>query len=447
MLTDLSFLSPGNRFPPPSEIPRLQVYEQNLQLFSTDPTPTYPELQRLVKREDYSYYLIALGFPKRLSTLWADLVLGEPPRFTAPAPGEQEILDTLVASTNLLSEAYKAVIDMSRYGHAVLKLRHDGIRPIVEVIPPSLWYPILNPKNQAEIVAHVIAYTDPNKTTLYAEIHEAGRITYLEAALKDGIIRPPVSQRFELTPVNEPLILFVPNLPTSDNPLGRDDYQDIDPLLQEINLRLSQISRILDMHADPHLAGPMSAMEFDEATGQYIFRTSGSRYFPLQPGDPEPKYITWDGQLSAAYEELDRLMELLYLVSETSPAAFGQLKAGLAESGSALKRLLLAPLRKAQRIASHLNPVLRKALILASQLDASVRGTPVLSDVHIEFQDGLPNDEREDVEVVTKLYQAKLISAESALRRLFNLDGPALEKELTNLGLKNEPASGENPEQ
>ncbi|AEG14709.1 prophage lambdach01, portal protein [Desulfofundulus kuznetsovii DSM 6115] len=434
MLTDLTFLNPGNRWPPPDEISRLQTYEQNLRLFNTDPVPTYPELQRLVKREDYSYTLVAVGFPKRLSTLWADLVLGEPPRFTAPIPEEQQILDALLVSTNLLHEAYKAVIDLSRYGHAVFKLRHDGTRPIIEVIPPGLWFPVASPQNQAEFTAHVLAFTSPDKTVLHAEVHEPGRITYIQAPLKDGTIRPPVTQRIETTPVDEPLVVFVPNLPTSDNPLGNDDYQDIDPLLQEINVRLSQISRILDKHADPHLAGPTSALEYDEATGQYIFRTSGSRYFPLQQGDPEPKYITWDGQLSAAFEELDRLMELLYLVSETSPAAFGQLKAGLAESGSALKRLMMAPLRKTQRIASHLEPALRKALLLASQLDAAVRGMPVITDVHITWQDGLPADEREEAEVVTRLYQSGLISTEAALRRLYNLDAEALEAELARLG-------------
>lgn len=414
MLTSLDFLSPGRRFPPPEEIPRLQLYEQNLNLFNTTPLPTFPEMQRLAKREDYSYNLIALGFPKRLSTLWADLVLGEPPIFTAPTEKEQEILNNIIASANVMHEAYKAVIDMSRYGHAVFKLRHDGTKPIVETIPPSYWYPVANPQNQAEIVTHVLAYISPDKTAVHAEIHKPGRITYLDAPLKDGTIQPPVTTRTELTPVSVPLIMFVPNLPTSDNPLGNDDYQDIDPILQEINVRMSQISRILDMHADPHLAGPISAMEYDELTGQYIFRSYGSRYFPLQPGDPEPKYITWDGQLSAAFDELERLIELLYLVSETSPAAFGQLKTGLAESGSALKRLMMAPLRKAQRIASHLAPVLRQAILVLSQLDYAVRGISPLSDVSIEFQDGLPNDEREMADIVAKLYQAGVIEREEA---------------------------------
>jgi hypothetical protein len=41
--------------------------------------------------------------------------------------------------------------------------------------------------------------------------------------------------------------------------------------------------------------------------------------------------------LEAAFKQIDLLMEQLYILSETSAAAFGQLKAGLAESGTALK--------------------------------------------------------------------------------------------------------------
>ena len=63
-----------------------------------------------------------------------------------------------------------------------------------------------------------------------------------------------------------------------------------------------------------------------------------------------PGYVTWDGQLEAAFKQIDLLMEQLYILSETSAAAFGQLKAGLAESGTALRRLMMAPLAKVNSI-------------------------------------------------------------------------------------------------
>ena len=115
-------------------------------------------------------------------------------------------------------------------------------------------------------------------------------------------------------------------------------------------IRVAQISRILDKHADPNLYGPDSALEHDAQTGEWKFR-GGGKFYPVGPGEQPPGYVTWDGQLDAAFREIELLMEQLYILSETSAAAFGQLKSGLAESGSALRRLMMAPLAKVNRLS------------------------------------------------------------------------------------------------
>jgi hypothetical protein len=90
--------------------------------------------------------------------------------------------------------------------------------------------------------------------------------------------------------------------------------------------------------------------------------------FPVGQGEQPPGYVTWDGQLEAAFKQIDLLMEQLYILSETSAAAFGQLKAGLAESGTALRRLMMAPLAKVNRIRMRFDPALKEVLWLASML-------------------------------------------------------------------------------
>ena len=44
--------------------------------------------------------------------------------------------------------------------------------------------------------------------------------------------------------------------------------------------------------------------------------------------------MVWDAQLDKAYLQIDKVISSLYMVSELSPAALGDLKQGLAESGS-----------------------------------------------------------------------------------------------------------------
>jgi len=40
----------------------------------------------------------------------------------------------------------------------------------------------------------------------------------------------------------------------------------------------------------------------------------GGKYFPVGQGEQPPGYVTWDGQLEAAFRQIDLLMEQLYIL-------------------------------------------------------------------------------------------------------------------------------------
>ena len=214
----------------------------------------------------------------------------------------------------------------------------------------------------------------------------------------------------------------------------KHDYSDLDSIIQELEVRIAQISRILDKHADPNMYGPDTALEHDQATGQWGYR-SGGKYFPVGKDEQPPGYVTWDGQLEAAFKQIDLLMEQLYILSETSAAAFGQLKTGLAESGTALRRLMMAPLAKVNRIRMRFDPALKEVLWLASALEKAqgMAGAVVLEDVHIDWKDGLPDDDVELTQNEVQRYTAGLTSLESSLRRLYGLEGQALQEEIDRI--------------
>jgi hypothetical protein len=128
-------------------------------------------------------------------------------------------------------------------------------------------------------------------------------------------------------------------------------------------------------------------------------------------------------------------MEQLYILSETSAAAFGQLKSGLAESGTALRRLMMAPLAKVNRIRMRFDPALKEVLWLASILERAqgMAGAVGLEDIHIDWKDGLPDDEQELTQNEVQRYTAGLTSLESSLRRLYGLEGEALQEEIDRI--------------
>src|SRR5690606_36880430 len=129
-----------------------------------------------------------------------------------------------------------------------------------------------------------------------------------------AIGQPVQEEEVVETRVDDFLVVPVYNVSTSDRLTGLDDYTDLDSIVQELEVRITQISRILDKHADPNMYGPDTVLEQDPETGEWTFR-GGGRYFPVGPEDKPPGFVTWDGQLDAAFRQLDLLMEQFYALS------------------------------------------------------------------------------------------------------------------------------------
>jgi hypothetical protein len=445
MLTSLDFLNIGQPWPPPTELERLTLYRQNRDLFEGRHERVFKDWVRLLRDDQQASLEIILNWPKRLSTLFADLLLGEPPQIAAGDEGsqEQETAQRYIRE-GLLNTAYEVALDVSRFGVGLFKVRYDK-RGIVEAQTPLCWFPVVRQDNVKDVLYHVLAwdYEETENTLLgtrtlrrlKVEIHEKGRLTTRVYDITSGNISGMVGEEeVRWTGVDDFLVVPVFNLSTSERLTGLDDYSDLDSIVQELEIRVAQISRILDKHADPNMAGPDTVLEQDEKSGKVTFR-GGGKYFPLGPGDQPPQYITWDGELEAAFKEIDLLMEQFYALSETCAAAFGNLKQGLAESGTALRRLMMAPLAKTNRIRMRFDPALKQVLKLASALEVAqgMANAVKLEDIHITWQDGLPDDETERVQNEVQRYNAGLTSLESALGRLDGLEGQALKDEIARI--------------
>lgn len=424
MQTDFRFLDRGQAWPPPQERTRLaELSDYRLLWKSRHENVWDTEFWQRVFREDLrTYYGIVLNWPKRLSTLWADLLLGETPTVVTDEDN-QAYLEELVERLDFWNVAYEAAIDGSRYGDSLFKVRVDRGKAIVRAFSPRFWYPVVSPQDAKDILAHVLAWTSEDKTRLFVEIHERGRVTIRTSALdRDGSIGVTIDERVEQVGADRFLVVHAPNIGDSEELYGVSDYNDLTSILQELELRFAQIARILDKHSDPAMYGPASAIMRDDQGRQYV--DARDKFFPLEAGDSPPGYITWNGQLEASYRMIDQLMSQLYALSETSPAVFGEIKSGLAESGSALKRLLMAPLAKVNRFRAHFDRACRETLETAAMLEGKEIG------VKIEWKDGLPDDEAEEARVMSERITAGTISRRRAIQRLDGLKGEELDQEL-----------------
>ena len=171
MLTDLSFLEIGEQWPPDSERRRLADYETNRLLFAGEHQNVFSDYLRLLRQDDQAILELIINLPKRLSTLWADLLLGETPRFEAgdTDSDEQATIDRIVSDNELAITAYEIAIDTSRYGDGLFKLRVQDRAAIIEAQSPSTWFPVTQPGNIRNITHHVLAWTWEQDNTRYLE--------------------------------------------------------------------------------------------------------------------------------------------------------------------------------------------------------------------------------------------------------------------------------------
>jgi len=439
VITSLAAFEAGAPWPIPSEQERMDRYSRNALLYEGKHGQVWPDLNpfgirppssgdrsfSMVDCIDRNHVDMTIGWYKRATTCFADLLCGEPFKIKAEP---QATADRLIADNALVQKAYEITMSMIKNGTGIYKARFDK-KGIIEVINPRLWYPVVSPDN-TEFVAHVLAWSfkDGGDEYVRAEIHEKGTIENKLFAVENGKLRdipltkfaryssiPPMTK----TGIDDFLIVPIQNLLGADGVYGMDDYSDMNDLVKELEKRLIQASRVFTKHADPAVSGPASKIDIDPYSGEAVV-VGGGLYFGYNQGEPQPAYMVWDAKLGDVFTQITEIKQALYLVSELSPAALGELKQGLAESGSALKRLMMPTLAKVNRLRLRLDPGTREILRIVSALEVDGRGQGAaqLTKIAIKFEDGLPRDEVEVVKNEVSRKSMGLTTIESSLQRL-----------------------------
>lgn len=451
MLTNLDFLKAGNKFPPDSEYDRLEMYTTNKALFETKHADVYKEDFKRIERvignfSDVVSYPVILNFQKLMSLKIADLLVGEPPQITAGDAGsaEQQTVDSINDKSDLINTLYNSLLDVSRYGDGLLYIREDIDGGVIDLTQPPLWFPVVSADNVKKILYHVLAWTVETKDSynnprkrLKIQIHENGQFEEREHEFDDGktIGKQTMPPRMVKTKIKGNAIIQISNTTTSDRATGLDDYTDVDSIIAELMVRVGQVARILDKHASPSMSGPQTALERDEVTGEWRLK-AGNYFTRMNNDDPDVKYITWDGQLEANFKEIEKLTNFLYTISEMGSALFGDMSANVGQvpSGTALRRLMIAPLAKVNRIRMRLDKKVKEAIISCSQIGGKgimdLTNTPIT----ITWRDGLPADPIEEATIMkTRTGDKATMSQYRALKTYDGMTDADAEEELARI--------------
>ena len=467
MLYNMDWLQPGKQFPPSAERERIIRYHQNARLFDGDhfddpefrsrvPAGVSAEvhvslyakcaerISRVVGNWDEIISFPTLLNYQRLMTLKvADLVCGEHPTISGVTPKENAAIRDVRDTSDFDAKLYATVIDISRYGDAVWReyKDYDGKMNFTPW-DPTQWYPIVKQDGTNSIETHCLCWIENrSKDTyrpdyyLHVQIHsvvQPGKYTYKVFHMDtDGAtIKEQVSSTEVNTGLKQCAVQHLKAFTITNSVYGYDDYMTLDSILAEIMTRVGQISAILDKHADPNITGPVSMLEVDESSGEYVLKTG--KFYAVSPGEEKPEYMTWDGQLTSAFKQLEFLINQLYILSEMGAALLGgQDGSSQAISGTAMRFKMVNPLAKVRRIANSLTRPVRQLFSVLSktaEIDESEFETPKIAapapsdpaaqpnapvapedkplvlpipyrKISVFWADGLPDDPRENIEL------------------------------------------------
>ncbi|MCM1220264.1 MAG: phage portal protein [Lachnospiraceae bacterium] len=473
MLRNLAWLEPGQAFPPLKERRRIRRYVENEALFDGEHfgevlrtreqvyahEGSIAVYQKCAERicqvignfDDVISFPVLLNFQRLMSLKMADLVCGEFPTITGVTSKENEALKDVRDVTDFDAKLFATTIDISRYGDAIWRVYlNDQKRKVFTCWDPKEWYPVVSQDGTNTVNAHVLCWrvnlTEsaeglPPQWQLHAQIHWAtgdnvGKYEYrvYDLGSEGCTIGKLIKSETVSTGLDTCAVFHLKAYSVTNTVYGYDDYMPVDSILAEIMTRVGQISVILDKHADPNITGPVTMLSIDPKTGEAHLKHG--KFFAVSQGEQEPKYMTWDGQLTAAFEQLEFLVNQLYILSEMGAALLGgQDGSSVAISGTAMRFKMVNPLAKARRIA---NSMTRPVRMLFSELSsdaevddestASASGGSVqagvlpgdagASDEHpgvveeaplklpipfkhisVFWSDGLPDDPRENVEI------------------------------------------------
>ncbi|MBC9785097.1 phage portal protein [Heliobacterium chlorum] len=461
----------GESYPPLEHSKRIRRYRENKKLFLGHHTDVFQRVQNRLSRRQAEIIYISANLPGVICKKSSDFLFGEQPTFSAgKADGspEQINLERIVESNALHITNYESALSNAYRGDSFYKVRwgqeyggavnkeYDPFRAIIESQNPEYVFPVTAPVNAGKILAYHIAYPvlvrDSNGEgwILNVESHFPGEIVYAQyrmnpvnISVDNEILEWKIyaeitdARRTIETGVPFPLVVHVPNYSTDDTWEGIDDLSENKALFDEINHRLSQISSILDKHADPAMAVPTGTLGEDEQ-GNPIFRAGIDKVFEVMgKEDVVPQYITWDGQLQAAFMELEKLINMLLISCEIPEIALGAGDVGTSgASGLAIKWRLNSLLAKVNRKRQYYDKALKRVLVLAQMLEKSKQTESAyeLTIPKIKFKDGLPNDAAEMANVMSIRTSGKAtISQKSALMWLDDLTEEQADAEMRRM--------------
>jgi hypothetical protein len=385
---------------------------------------------------------IALNFPRLIAEKFADLMFLNPLKIDNNLDNlalfEEFIQENLLHSLNWRLAVYAAV-----RGDGVYRLGVKENRVIVNYTDPGMWFPELE---GGEIARHIFQWIVEfeNKKYIRREIYERGlvrnelyrikdeNVELITDENKDDVLgdQVDISEFYEglreevKTGVDSFLVYHFKNNNSEDR-FGRSEFIDLLPLFDELNNRITQISKILDVHAAPEKFYPDSYFQMDEQyysifkKVKYMFKKSDDGVYQIpQEAKEKPFALTWDAKLEACFNEMQFILDTMLSLAEVAPHLIYMKK--MAETEESVKLQMTNTISKVNRKRMNYEPVLlqlfedfqsmvyNNEVIKSSYGELVVAGEP--EPVSFDWGEPIPTSEKERLENLDRKVRMEAVS-------------------------------------
>lgn len=465
----------GEMYPHKNHEARIDRYKDNKRLVMGDHLNVFRKHGHKLHASQKELLYISLNLASLISKKSADFMFGESLQVIAGKGDnskEQKALDRLTEENEMNIKNYESALSNAYRGDSFYKIRLgqefngelppeiDAYRVIIENQNAEYVFPETMIGDANKIRAYHIAVPERvdeagstpenSKYILHVESHYAGKVEYsrfrlfpIEISADGEVISYKIGYEFEefrqavSTGVGYPLVVHVPNYSLDDDWTGIDDITEHRSILDEINNRLTQISDILNKHADAPIAVPIGTLR-EDSNGNVIYNVAQEKVFEIASKDDViPQYITNSNPLvDQAFKELEMLIDLLLSVAEIPSVAIGRNDSGTSgSSGMAIRWRMNSLLSKINRKRQYYDKGLKRVYLIAQMLENAVGiDSYEVTVPKLKFKTGLPKDELEQANIMAIRTGGKpTLSQKTAMMQLDELSEEQVDREIQRM--------------
>lgn len=365
-----------------------------------------------------------LPFFSKVVSGFIGLTVGNDVLFDFPDVNDDSC-DMVVNSSNI-RQALKSIIEgdfMDACNLYKVSVNNLG-KPVIQMIPTKNFIVFNDPKNINSIYSYLTFSINGDKVEFIEYLYDGTIIkrvfNYDGNALGSEIEdEHDESVAFNGKYKEAPVVLFSNNVLNLNDTYGCDRFSSFDSSILAVCRSFSNLLRLSEKCGEIMKKVPDSAVTRNAGFGMFINR--GTVTYPdnteqsLRP-DVEYIYPELKNNIEAEIEVFKQSVKALSMASCLSDVFFDFEKAGAgALSGKALEALMMPTLIEVNKICNDkeqgVKELVRKLCLLAG-ID-----TPV-SKIDVDFNQGLPKDEKEQTEIVSERLSNRTISLVDAIRKL-----------------------------